>query len=134
MLGIILFAIATGRYLVDLVDRQPDHEVGEQDGDEDDEHGEEEDGEGGVRHVEAGRDARVGDAGAEHVAEVDLADHHHHRLERREGRVREHLLLGERVDESDLVTLFVRGIIRFPKHRVTNLLGNNLPLTYISYI
>ena len=38
------------------------------------------------------RDARVGDAGAEHVPEVDLADHHHHRLDRREGRVREHLL------------------------------------------
>ena len=44
-----------------------------------------------------GRDAGVGDAGAEHVPEVDLADHHHHRLERREGRVREHLLRrGER--------------------------------------
>ena len=57
-----------------------------------------------------GRDAGVGDAGAEHVAEVDLADHHHHRLERRESRVREHLLrLG--VDEYDLVTLILRGNI-----------------------
>ena len=71
----------------------------------------------------------MGDAGAEHVPEVDLADHHHHRLERREGRVREHLLrLG--VDENDLVTLILRGNILSPStHRVTNLFGNNLPLT-----
>ena len=92
---------------MNLVDGETDHEVGEEDGDEDDEHGEEEDGEAGVGHVEAGRDPRVGDPAPENVTKVDLADHHDHGLERREGRVREDLL-------SKNVTWLVKACLSGP--------------------
>ena len=81
---------------MDLVNGETDHEIGEEDGDEDDEHGEEDDGEPGVGHVEAGRDPGVCDPAAEYVAEVDLPDHHDHRLDCGEGRVGKDLLLEKR--------------------------------------